>query len=164
MSTLQPATPQEFRRRFETFRVVRFLYRQDGCGHLIPIPHPNRGGTFFAPTELHVDAAHIPVACHECGRVTLYSPHNIVRMHSDSRCPYQVGKVAFAYLEVKGIHSDCEPPARIRAVWDEANKRLACAKPLGAWEIDREVKCPHGRPLRSPLSDSQHYYLADMPF
>jgi len=113
---------------------------------------------------MHVDAAYIPVACHECGRVTLHSPHNVIRIHSDTRCPYETGSLALVYIEVEGIHSDCSPPVKIRAAWDDATKKLVCPKLVSVWEIDRDVKCPHGRPLKSPLSDSLRYYLADIPF
>jgi len=165
MSSLEPATSKpQFSHGLEKSSVVRFLYRADACGHHIPIPRPSRGGTFFAPTEMHVDVAHIAVACHECGRVTLYSPHNVLRLHSDSPCPYQVGRLVLVYIEAEGVHSDCEPHTTIRVLWDDATKRLVCGKPVSAWEIDPDVKCVHGRPLKSPLPDIQLYYLADMPF
>jgi hypothetical protein len=143
---------------------VRFLYRADACGHQIPIPRPNRGGTFFTSTEIHMDAAHLAVACHECGRVAMYSPHNVLRLYSDSPCPYELGRLALVYIEVEGVHSECQPPTRIRAVWNDATRRLACVRPINAWEIDGQLKCAHGRPLKLPLSDTQLYYLADMPF
>src|SRR5215469_295907 len=105
MSSLEPVTSEpQVSDGLEKSRVVRFLYRADACGHHIPIPHPNRGDTFLAFTEKTIDVAHIPVACHECGRITLYSPHNIIRLHSDTRCPYQDGRLAFVYIEVEGIH------------------------------------------------------------
>lgn len=147
------------------YYLLRVLHRDDQrCGHRVPVPGSNPSYIPARQTGTDSDTAGIPFVCPECGLVSLYSGRDAHLFQSDTPCPFLVGELVLVYIEARCADSNCEARTRIHVVLDGSTRKPLCTKPVSAWEIDQAVKCEHGHPLKSPLAESQRYYLARMPF
>src|SRR5581483_9414714 len=135
------------------FCLIRHFYDLGRCGHYIPIPDSNPSYMRARQTGTAIDVVGIPVACPECGLVSMYSPQHIHLSHSSTGCPYREGKLDLVYVPLGCADSNCEPPTNILAVWDVSTKSFRGSRPPSTWLLDETVRCEHGHRLPNPVRD-----------
>ena len=145
---------------------IRWVLRQehDNCEAHIPVPVPKQTGTIEDPLGRPKDATTAAFLCPGCGFVTLYSQLHLDRDIGGTPDLYTENKLSLAYLLVRCVDSNCEPPTKIHVVCDKTTGRPATKVPMQKWVFDKQVVCGRGHPLLFFPAEYQQFYLADMPF